>query len=271
VVSGNAATAGAFGGAGGIANGGTLTLTNSTVSGNQAVGGPGGGILNHGVATITGSQVSGNAAPDDNVGDQGIGGGIVNLNFGVVGTGVLSISNSQVTRNQAGAGGGIATGDAGGDSSLTVSGTNVSFNSVSGPQSFGGGIAQVAATDTASVTIIGSILVGNLARQGLGGAIGNLSLGGSADVSIASTVIGSTRLTPPYTLNPNQAQFGGGIFNGALGGPASVSLSTGTVVVGNKASVDGGGIFNADGATLVTSGALVFLNHPDNVVNDPTF
>ncbi len=270
-VSGNVATGGPPGGAGGIANGGTLTLTNSTVSGNQAVGGPGGGILNHGVATISSSLVSGNAAPDDNLGDQGIGGGIVNLNFGVNGTGVMSIINSQVTRNQAGAGGGIATGDAGGDSSLTVSGSTVSFNSVSGPQSFGGGIGQIASADTANITITGSILVGNLARQGLGGAIGNLSTGGSANVSIASTTIGSTRLSPPYTLNPNQAQFGGGIFNGAFAGPASVSLSTGTVVVGNKASADGGGIFNADGATLLSSGALVLLNHPDNIVNDPTF
>ena len=41
-----------------------------------------------------------------------------------------------------------------------------------------------AATATPRLTITDSVLVGNLARQGLGGAIGNLSLGGSADVSI---------------------------------------------------------------------------------------
>jgi fibronectin-binding autotransporter adhesin len=184
---------------------------------------------------------------------------------------VMSISNSQVTRNQAGAGGGIATGDAGGDSSLTISATNVSFNSVKGPQSFGGGIGQIASADNANITITGSILVGNLARQGLGGAIGNLSTGGSANVSIASTTIGSTTLTRPYTLNPNQAQFGGGIFNGAFAGPASVSLGPGALVVGNQASIDGGGIFNADGATLLNLGATILLNHPDNIVNDPTF
>src|SRR5207302_1092963 len=116
-----------------------------------------------------------------------------------------------------------------------------------------------------------STLVGNLARQGLGGAIINLDQGGEADVSIASTTIGSTTPTRPYTLNPNQAAFGGGIFNWAAAGPASVSLTAGTVVVGNQASVDGGGVFNADGATLFTSGATILLNHPDNIANDPTF
>ncbi len=271
VISGNTAVGGPDGGAGGIANGGTLTLTNSTVTGNQAVGGAGGGILSHGVATITGSVVSSNSAPNDSLGDQGNGGGIANANFGVDGSGVMSIINSQVTKNQSGAGGGIFTGAFGGDSSLTLTGTAVSFNSVSGDQSGGGGILNLSLGGNAGLTVTGSTLVGNLARQGLGGAIANVNQGGEADVSIASTGIGSTRLTPPYTLNPNQALFGGGIFNWAAAGPASVSLGSGALIVGNKASVDGGGIFNADGATLFTSGALILLNHPDNIASDPNF
>jgi hypothetical protein len=275
-ISGNTATAGPQGGAGGIANGGTLTLTNSSVTGNQAVGGIGGGILNHGVATISGSQISGNAAPDDSLGDQGIGGGIANVNFGVDGSGLLSITGGQVTRNSSDLGGGIANVAFGGDTTATVSGTMVAFNTVSGQQSGGGGIVNASGNDdsgdgNAELTISGSVLVGNLARQGLGGAIGNLSLGGSADVSIGGTVIGSTSLSKPYTLNPNQALFGGGIFNGQMGGPASVSLGPGSAVVGNQALVDGGGIFNADDATFTNIGAIVMLNHPDNIVIDPTF
>ena len=39
-------------GAGGIANGGTATISCSEVDGNTAPGGAGGGILNHGVMTI---------------------------------------------------------------------------------------------------------------------------------------------------------------------------------------------------------------------------
>jgi len=66
--SGNAATNG--GGGGGIFNGGFLTVTNTTFSGNSASGGAGGGILNGGPATITNSTFYGNSA--------NTGGGIAN-------------------------------------------------------------------------------------------------------------------------------------------------------------------------------------------------
>jgi hypothetical protein len=176
-----------------------------------------------------------------------------------------------VTKNQSGAGGGIFSGAFGGDASLTLTGTTVSFNSVAGAMSGGGGILNLGFGGIASLDVTGSMFVGNLARQGLGGAIANVDQGGEADVSIASTAIGSTTLHPPYTLNPNQAQFGGAIFNWAAAGPATASLGPGTLVVGNQASVDGGGVFNADGATLLTSGAVILLNHPDNIVDDPGF
>ena len=52
-------TSGVFGG--GIFNDGTLTLTNSTVSGNTATY-YGGGIYNYGTVTLTNSTVSGNSA-----------------------------------------------------------------------------------------------------------------------------------------------------------------------------------------------------------------
>ena len=135
----------------------------------------------------------------------------------------------------------------------------------------GGGIANLSGDGTADLEISNSTMVGNLARQGLGGAIVNASQGGDASVEITSTTIGSTTSQPPYTINPNQAVYGGGIFNWAMSGPADVTLGSHGVVVGNKASVDGGGVFNADGATLTMSGGQVFLNHPDNVVNDPSF
>src|SRR5689334_17671630 len=46
---------------GGILNNGTLTVTNSTFSGNSAVGeGKGGGIFNNGTLTVTNSTFSGN-------------------------------------------------------------------------------------------------------------------------------------------------------------------------------------------------------------------
>jgi hypothetical protein len=271
LISGNTATGGPEGGAGGIANGGSLTMSNSTVSGNQAVGGAGGGIFNHGTATITGSVITGNLAPNDKVGDQGIGGGIASMNFGVDGSGALQISFSQVTRNQAGLGGGIVSAAFGGDSSLMMGTTTVAYNVVSGEQSGGGGIVNISGGFDAELTVSGSTIVGNLARKGLGGGIANVSQGGEANASIDSTTIGSTSPKPPFTINPNQALFGGGIFNWAAGGSARVTLGSGGFVVGNQASLDGGGVFNADGATLALAGGNVLLNHPDNVVNDPTF
>jgi hypothetical protein len=90
-------------------------------------------------------------------------------------------------------------------------------------------------------------------------------------VDITSTTIGSSSSRAPYSINPNQAVFGGGIFNWSMGGPADVTLGSGAMVIGNQASVDGGGVFNADGATLSIAGGLVLFNHPDNVVNDPSF
>ncbi len=86
---------------GGIYNdGGTLTITNSTFSGNRAEGpllGQGGGIYNDGTLTITNSTFSGNSTP------QGAGGGIYHN------AGTLTITNSTFSGNSAtgGAGGGI--------------------------------------------------------------------------------------------------------------------------------------------------------------------
>jgi hypothetical protein len=51
-------------GGGGMCNGGTLTLSNSTVSDNSAANGRGGGIANYsGQPTLTSSILAGNTAP----------------------------------------------------------------------------------------------------------------------------------------------------------------------------------------------------------------
>ena len=91
---------------GGIDNegGATLTITNSTLSGNTAgsVGNPaveGGGIFNRGTLTIVNSTVSGNSAG----GISGEGGGIYN-------DGTLTIVNSTVSGNTASKGAGIDNG-----------------------------------------------------------------------------------------------------------------------------------------------------------------
>ena len=86
---------GAFGG--GIINSGTLTLTNSTVSGNSTIGG-GGGIINSGTLTLTNSTVSGNR------GAFGSGGGIEN-------GGTANLFNATIANNEVGVtGGGVFNG-----------------------------------------------------------------------------------------------------------------------------------------------------------------
>ena len=89
-VSGNSATYDA----GGIYNYGTLTLTNSTVSGNSTIY-DAGGIYNQGTLTLTNSTVSGNSTTYDV-------GGIYNC-------GTLTLTNSTVSGNSASWTGGIYT------------------------------------------------------------------------------------------------------------------------------------------------------------------
>jgi hypothetical protein len=90
---------GGFGDGGGIENYyGTLTVSNSTLSGNSAA--YGGGIFNdYGTLTVSNSTLSGNSA------NGYYGGGIYNY------LGPLTVSNSTLSGNSAGDGGGISTGD----------------------------------------------------------------------------------------------------------------------------------------------------------------
>jgi hypothetical protein len=127
---------------------GTLTLANSTVSGNVADRG-GGGIENDGVLTVTDGTVSGNAADE--------GGGIYNDSFGT-----LTLTNSTVSGNAADLrGGGIYAGNF---STLTVRGSTVSGNEADD----GGGIFN-----GGTLTMTNSTVSENMADGG-GGGIHNL-------------------------------------------------------------------------------------------------
>jgi len=77
---------------GGISNAGTLTLNNSTVSGNTSPVNGGGGIYNEyaGTLTLNNSTVSGNTAPS-----LGNGGGIYNV-------GTVTLTSSAIIGNSAG-------------------------------------------------------------------------------------------------------------------------------------------------------------------------
>ena len=221
---------------GGIRSAGTLTLENSTVSGNTAISGSGsciqvttallinatgagdGGGIYHagaGLLAVTNSTIRGNTA-------DGIGGGILNII-----NGTLSMTNSIVSGNTAAAGGsGIFNG---GTAALTAS--TIRFNRAPGVGNAGGGI-----TNTLSLTLSNSIVSENSAEFA-GGGISNL---------------GSATLTSS-TVSGNKAGQGGGIFNS---GTATLTSST---ISGNLAVTlgpAGGGIYVLSGSLSLTNSTV---------------
>ena len=231
---------GGFGVGGGISNYGTLTLANSTVSGNESQ--LGGGIYNNeGTVTLDNSTISGNAATD--------GGGIFNDN------GTLALTNSTVGGNRVeGGDGGIFN-----VGTLTISSSTISDNTA---DTQGGGIYN--ATQGATLTLTNSTVSGNIAR--FGGEAGGIFNEGTLTLTIT-------------TISGNEANDGGGIFNvgtvtltnspvsantatksdGILNGGA-MTLSSSTIRE-NTADSQGGGIYNAtQGATLTLTNSTVSGN-----------
>ena len=124
------------GNGGGISNVGTLTISNSMISGNSTQGGDGngnggngGGINNfadvgNATLTINNSTISGNLA------NGGNGGGI--RNFADTGAVTLTVSNSTISGNFASQSGGISNFADIGNATLTINNSTISGNSASG-------------------------------------------------------------------------------------------------------------------------------------------
>src|SRR5277367_1412650 len=178
---GSATLGSTFGPAGGaIYNNGTLTVTNSTLSGNQVTNvsgfgsGIGGAIYNNGTLTVTDSTFSGNQATGGTgtPGGDGLGGAIFNV-------GTLTVTNSTFSGNQATGGAGTPGGDGSGgaidnDGTLTVTGSTLSGNQATGGTGddgigFGGAILNGFGT----VTVTNSTLSGNSASSLFAGGILN--------------------------------------------------------------------------------------------------
>jgi hypothetical protein len=153
---------------GGIANIGTLTVSNATVSGNSAKFG--GGIFNGGTLTVNNATLSGNSA-------ELFGGGIVNsATAAIANTVTLIVSNTTLSGNSAGyAGGGIfnKSDSPTAHATLTLTNCTLSGNSAVGADlngihlsGAGGGIANQGGTATVS----NSTLSGNNADGAIFGA-----------------------------------------------------------------------------------------------------
>ena len=189
---------------GGIFSSSAVTLTNSTVSGNEA-GTFGGGIFSSSAVTLTNSTVSGNEAGT-------FGGGIFSI-------GDVTLTNSTVSGNQAGSdSGGI---DSRGDVTLTNS--TVSSNKAG---TFSGGIFS-----SGDVTLTNSTVSGNQAGSDSGGIFS------SGDVTLTNS-----------TVSGNQA----GTYGGGIASSGDVTLTNSTVS-GNQARTYGGGIYSSGAVTLTNS------------------
>ena len=160
---------------GGIANTSTLTIFNSTLSGNSADSG--GGISNFaGTLTISDSTVSGNSASN-------VGGGITNLS--ISGNASLTLNNSTISGNSAVNGGGGIRNRVHplGTLTLTINNSTISQNSTTVD---GGGINNVAEElGTLTLTLNNSTISQN-SSTGNGGGISN---SGIITASLRSTIV----------------------------------------------------------------------------------
>lgn len=203
---------------GGIGNSfGNVNLINSTVINNDA-GEQGGGIWNDNILTLNNSVIQENAT-NGTLNTHG-GAGIYNND----GTATL-INNTRVISN-------IATRQGGG---LHNTGNSAQVNIVASTLSdnTAGGNGGAVYNNLGTVTLSGAVVSNNDGSQGGGFENKNGTL------NITGSIIGS---------NNNATDIGGGVFNN--GGTLSVDTSTFT---GNVASIDGGGVYNANAGDVTLS------------------
>jgi predicted outer membrane repeat protein len=194
---------------GGIYNAGTLTINTSSVSGNSS-GFHGGGIFSDGKLTINRSTFSGNSAIT-------FGGAISNYGYG-------TINNSTISGNRAQSGGGI----------FNFVGLTINRSTFSGNSASDGG----AISNDRGLTINNSTFSGNSASSG--GAISNYK---------GLTINNST-------ISGNRAGSGGGIYNVRKRSSAVINNST---ISGNRTG-NGEGIYNNGGAATLQN-SIVANSH----------
>jgi len=213
----------------------TVTIDNSTISGNSVF--EGSGITNDGgMMTITGSTINANSA-------TGGGGGIQNSSGGT-----LTITNSTINDNMAQEGGGIVNSDG----SITITESTINGNSTTG--GFGGGIINFGGP----ITIDNSTISSNMADGGGGifndgGTITitnstiNGNSAGSSGVGGGITNDGNTIAIEFSTISENTAGGGGG----GIVNFGTVRLGS-SIVANNLSRADCGGEITSLGYNLAS-------------------
>ena len=209
----------------------------------------GGGILNSGTLTITHSDISGNTVTGD-------GGGIRSEGAS------LTITHSTISNNTAtGFGGGIDLDP--GTTTVTITGCTISDNSANS----GGGIESDAGTITITDTTIS-----NNTTTGAGGGIqstnavfvitnstisNNTASGNGGGINNDGGTMTITGSTISENTTDGQGNYGGGIFN-----TGTLTITT-TTVSNNTAGHDGGGIISRQSSTLTITDSIVSGNRSE--------
>jgi hypothetical protein len=231
-------TAGANQNGGGILNSGTLTLINSSLSGNSAF--VGGAIENDGILTIEDSTISDNASSE-------AAGAIDNF----VGA-ALTIGDSTISDNAAGGfGGGITNGG-----TLTIDDSTISGNR--GSYLGGGGVYN---SEFGTATISNSTIAGNTAIPSLGITVGGGGVFNSGVLTIANSTI-SANLAGFNALIP-EGGVGGGIYTPSPSSrPNMVTNLYNTIVAGNSLA---NSVFNTEPSDINGTVSNVSAN---NLIGD---
>ena len=231
------------GNGGGILDCGTMTLTDSTVSGNNATTSGGGIELSSGgSATLNSDTISDNTTTTTSPLDQVDGGGGIFV-AGSISTGAnLTLNGTTVTQNNSASdGGGVMIGTAGNTGTVVdINNSTISDNILSGADGFGGGLSQevLSTLDIAGSTISGNQPTGGVLIYGAGLYLGGLSA--------------PTTLTND-TITNNQGDGSTGIY--IDGAQTSIAGST---ISGNTASSAGAGmyIFGTPTTTTISNTTL---------------
>jgi hypothetical protein len=268
-----------FGVGAGIDNSGTLTLSNSLITGNS-VNTDGGGIYNLGRLTLTNSSVSGNTGGVNGGGIDNVAGAHAYLSYctisnnvmggsgygaGIRNDGVMTVAGSVISGNSGGRNGGGFTGAG----TTTLTNSVISGNSVGGLGANGGGI-MISVSPTASANLTNCTVAQNFAPLNGGG----IAVAGNNKLTLSNSILadnsavhngggiyvgsGSTATITNSILAANTASGASG--SGGSGGAIFVN-TTGTanisnsVLSGNSAKT-GGGLFSYQGTATVTSSII---------------
>jgi hypothetical protein len=251
-----------------------LTISNGSVVFEEILGGSdgyGGGIRSSGVLTLTDTTISANQASGSNGG--GNGGGVLNEN------GTMTITRCTITNNSAqqranpnqcafSSGGGILNYSGG---SLTITNSTISGNSCSASTSVcggtadGGGIANFGSMTATNCTISGNSVSGGVTIYG-GGSFGG-GIWNRGNLQITNSTIAHN------SASGQMGSSGGGIYESAYG--SGSTTTDGSVIALNTASTGpdftGGGGLQSMGYNIIGNNADAVINsQPTDQIGTPT-